>query len=88
VVLAVARNGWHGKRHLVAVLREERERQKRQDYIATVLWSIGRLVGGDGYPMPEFSEYMEQRKKDIRSAETIVTGLIERLAERGETEHA
>lgn len=72
-------HGYHGRSHLGAMLRYEQEREKDTEYIATILWSIGRLVGGNDYPMPSYEEVKRPKKNDIRTKKEIVSDLITKL---------
>lgn len=65
------------------MLRERANQQKREEYLATILWSIGRMVGGDNYPFPVYSEYMNPTPADVRTGEEIKNSLIEKLKEGG-----
>ena len=60
------------------MMYEERKRQDTE-YIATVLWSIGRSMVGAEYPIPAYSEYIDPKPQDTRSKETIVNSLISKL---------
>ena len=56
------------------------ERQQRDtEYIATILWSIGRIVGGETYPMPTYGDFIRPKPNDNRNTEQIVSGLIDKL---------
>lgn len=79
VIVIISRYGWHGSAQLFAFLRESAEEKKRDYYIASVLWSIGKMLGGDNYPFPDYTEYLNPSQKDYRTADDIVSGLIDRL---------
>lgn len=64
--------------------RVEQDKQRDTEYIATVLWSIGKLLGGNDYPMPEYSEFVNPKPADNRTTEQITAGLIEKLQGKGE----
>lgn len=49
------------------------------EYIATVLWSIGRLIGGEDYPLPTYDDTMHPKPQDKRTTEAIVGGLVQKL---------
>ena len=60
-------------------MREESRNDIKTEYFATVLWSIGRLVGGEEYPIPTWDEMLHPKPKDTRSTAAIVGGLIQKL---------
>ena len=72
-------HGYHGLYHLSAMLRYEAEKARDTEYIATILWSIGRLVGGTEYPMPGYEEFVRPKPQDVRTKKEIVNNLIEKL---------
>lgn len=61
------------------MLRAENERRTDVEYIATVLWSIGRIVGGAEYPMPSYDDFKHPKPQDNRTKEQIVENLITKL---------
>lgn len=65
------------------MLQAEEEENKHKEYIATVLWSIGRIVGGENYPIPNYSDYIDPKPIDNRSSEEIRNGLIDKLERKG-----
>ena len=71
---------------LDALVMESERRQMDTEYIATILWSIGRMVGGDNYPMPTYDEYNHPQPVDVRGTEQIVGGLISKLTGGGASE--
>ena len=75
----LSKHGYHGGDHLGAMLRYEMERTRDTEYIATILWSIGRLVGGNDYPMPSYEDVKHPKPNDIRTKKEIVNSLIDKL---------
>lgn len=65
------------------MLQDEETETKRKEYVATVLWSIGRIAGGENYPIPEYSEFMHPKPVDRRSEKEIRQSLINRLTGKG-----
>lgn len=61
------------------MLRERKRQSDYGEYVATILWSIGRLLGGEEYPMPSYSDFVHPAQKDTRTACQIIGGLIEKL---------
>lgn len=47
--------------------------------MASILWSIGRIIGGEEYPFPEYTEYMNPELKDDRTADDIISGIVDKL---------
>lgn len=73
-------------RRLDALFEESEQKRRDTEYIATILWSIGRMIGGDNYPMPTYDEYNNPQPVDIRTSEQIVNGLVQKLQEGGNEE--
>ena len=65
--------------HLAAVLKADNEQRMWQEYVATVLYSVGRMIGGDNYPIMTFAELMHPQPKDERTGGEIISGLIDKL---------
>lgn len=65
------------------MLRYEMDQSRDTEYIATILWSIGRLIGGQDYPMPSYEDYMHQKPADNRTKQEIVDSLINKLLPEG-----
>lgn len=84
MIAIISRYGWHGPKHLEAMLRADDRRAMDTEYIATVLWSIGRILGGDDYSIPTYDEVMHPQAQDTRTAQQIVDGLRAKLLEGGE----
>ena len=61
------------------MLRYEAEQSRDVEYIATILWSIGRLVGGAEYPMPSYEDVKKPKQSDTRTKQEIVDNLIMKL---------
>lgn len=76
--------GWHGNYHLNAMMKEKEEEEKWREYCATAIWSVGRLLGGEGYPIPAYSDFIDPKPQDMRSSEAIVTNLVDKLMKGGE----
>lgn len=55
--------------------------EKQTAYLATTLWSIGKMFGGESYPIPEYTEYIGIKNPDTRTAQDIVNGLIKKLGD-------
>ena len=72
----------------MAMLQAEEDENKHKEYIATVLWSIGRIVGGENYPIPSYSDYIDPKPVDNRSSQEIRNGLIAKLEGKGENADA
>ena len=64
-------------------MRASFEQSRDTEYIATILWSIGRLLGGDDYPMPSYDDFRHPKPVDIRTKEQIVDNLINKLLQGG-----
>ena len=79
VIVAISLHGYHGMPHLVAMMRYEAERQRDTEYMATILWTIGRMLGGEEYPMLSYGDMVHPQPKDTRNAEEIVGGILSRL---------
>jgi len=60
-------------------LKDEEEQRKKENYFASILWSIGKMIGGENYPFPVYDDYMHGIKQDNRSSEDIISGLIDKL---------
>ena len=74
--------GWHGVRHLLAMLNYQQRQYRWQEYCATILWSIGKMLSKD-YPFPAYGDFINPRPADNRSAQEIVGGLIVKLSAEG-----
>lgn len=61
------------------MLRYEMDHSRDTEYIATILWSIGRLVGGNDYPMPSYEDVKHPKPSDNRTKDEIVNNLITKL---------
>lgn len=66
------------------MMLEDERRKQDTEYIATVLWSLGRMVGGSDYDLPSYDDYIHPKPKDERTSQDIVSGLINKL-EKGVT---
>lgn len=66
------------------MLRWHETRRHDVEYMATILWSIGRLIGGSEYPMPSYDDFIHPKPVDSRNTGQIITGLIERLQQGGD----
>ena len=77
--MILSRYGYHGTRHIQAMFRAEIESHRDTEYIATVLWSIGRLIGGENYSIPTYEDVINPKPVDNRSSGAIISGLIEKL---------
>ena len=64
---------------MIAMLRERKRQADNTEYIATILWSIGRSIGGKDYPFPTYSEFMRPTPSDSRTTEQIIGGLLDKL---------
>lgn len=81
IIVIISKHGWHGAEHVYAFLRESSEREKWEKYVASILWSIGKMLGGENYPFPVYTDYINGVVQDTRSSQDIVSGLIEKLSE-------
>lgn len=72
-------HGYHGSNHLNAMMTYEDRKTATNEYMATVLWSIGRMLGGDGYSLPTYDQFLHPKQEDNRTKDQIVNGLIEKL---------
>ena len=61
------------------MLKEETNQAMWQEYVATVLYSIGRMIGGESYPIMTYNELMHPQPKDERTGGEIISGLIDKL---------
>lgn len=52
--------------------------------MATVMWSIGRIMGGEEYSIPTYDEILHPKPQDNRKSEAIIGGLIAKLKEGGD----
>lgn len=66
---------------MLAFLKQDAEQKRTVDYIASILWSIGRMVGGESYPFPDYSTYLSTKPQEEQnqSADEIINGLIDQL---------
>lgn len=64
----------------------EQERRRDTEYMATILWSIGRILGSEDYPLPNYHDFINPKMEDRRDGQTIVNSLIEKLREGGATD--
>lgn len=62
-----------------AMFTEQLSQDRWREYCATVMWSIGRLLGGEEYPIPAYSEYLNPKVQDNRTGAQIISGLREKL---------
>lgn len=55
-----------------------------EDNTATVLWCIGKSLGGDNWRLPSFIEtaYPNKIQKDVRTGTEIINDLKERLSKQ------
>lgn len=79
MILLLLRYGWHGSRALAAVMNESARDDLWREYMATVAYSIGRIEGGEKYPIPPYSDLTSDKPQDERTGEEILDGLIDRL---------
>lgn len=50
-----------------------------REYMATVAWSVGRVLGGDSYAIPAYGDIMNPQSADTRNQDQIVNDLIQKL---------
>ena len=64
------------------MLDDDYRRINYEDYTATCLGMIGRILGQDKWNLPPFIEmvYPDLKKRDNRTGEEIIKGVIERLS--------
>lgn len=67
------------------MLRYEYEQTMWQEYTATVLWSLGKMLAREDYPLPSYDDFMHPKPKDRRTTEQIVSGLTAKLLAGGES---
>ena len=79
----ISAHGYHGVNHLYAMVRLDNENRADTEYIATVLWSIGRMLGREEYTIPAYHDYKHPVPQDNRSAQAIMNGLQEKLRKGG-----
>ena len=52
-------------------------------YLAGVMWSLGKMLGGDNYPIPPYTEVFHKdehvKKADKRGTTQIVNDLVSKL---------
>lgn len=65
------------------MIRFDNEQRLDTEYIATVLWSIGKMLNTDKYTIPSYVELRHPKPKDNRDSETILAGLKEKLMKGG-----
>jgi len=65
------------------MMYERRRIQSYEEYTATILWSIGRMIGGKEYPMPSYNDFLHPKPVDNRTTDDIVNGLINKLQQGG-----
>lgn len=65
------------------------EDRKKADteYLATVLWSIGRMLGGSNYEIPLYDDFIHPKPQDDSSAHDIVERLRNKLLKGVTTEN-
>ena len=51
--------------------------------MATVLWSIGKMLGGKDFAMPLYSDIRNRGNADTRDAKTIVNDILGKLTGEG-----
>lgn len=64
------------------MLEDDSRQINYQDYTATSLGMIGKMLGQDKWTLPSFVEmmYPEKAKKDMRTGKEIVNDILERLS--------
>ena len=65
------------------MLQEEEHQEAWKEYTATILWSIGKMIGRDEYPMPSYEEFMHPTATDTRTGQDIIGGLVDKLLDKG-----
>ena len=66
------------------MMRERKRRMDYEEYTATILWSIGRVLGGEQYPMPSYHDFTHPEQVDTRAGKEIIDGLISKLRAGGD----
>lgn len=66
---------------LLALLDGDREQENWRQYMATVNWSIGRLVYRGEY-IPMYTQMLENSKPDDRTANEVIDDLAEKFRKR------
>lgn len=61
------------------MLKDRDNQQMQIEYISTVLWSIGRMLGGSDYAIPMYDDVIHPKPQDKRNTHQIVGGLVEKL---------
>ncbi len=84
MIAVLSKYGYHGSNHLVAMMIDDDRRKADTEYMATALWSIGRMLGGDQYNLPLYDDFIHPRPTDDRTSHDIVNGLIDKLG-KGDT---
>jgi len=83
LVAVISQYGWHGSRHAANMLHYMEDQYMWQEYTATVLWSIGKVLSRD-YPIPSYDDFKHPKPVDKRTTKDIVDGLIDKLSKGGE----
>lgn len=65
------------------MIRFDNEQRLDTEYIATVLWSIGKMLNPDQYTIPSYVELRHPKPKDNRDSAMILAGLKEKLMKGG-----
>ena len=65
------------------MIRFDNEQRLDTEYVATVLWSIGKMLNPDQYTIPSYAELRHPKPKDNRDSATILVGLKEKLMKGG-----
>lgn len=82
IIVTLSIHGYHGVRHLSAMLKYQQQEAKWKEYCATVLWSVGKMLCSEEYPIPAYSDYINPKPVDKRTSKDIVNSLIDRLGRR------
>lgn len=68
---------------MTVMLKAQDVQEAKTAYLAGVMWSLGKMLGGDNYPIPPYTEVFHKeehmKKNDRRGTKQIVNDLVNRL---------